>query len=628
MSLTFGPKHFDVSPTSPSQVSVYSLPSMTPAVLDSAVALLPDGSITFSVINAGHYQVVISAGQVSIAQKIYLTSITPYDITDARSYANSAPQVAGGSTRINSDETGSMVTSVAGRRGDVVLDRSDVGLPFVNNTLDENKPISIATQNALNTLTGRVGTSENSLAATQTTVTALQSTILSLSNTIGTTNATVTSHTGALADHTSRIGVLETTAITQVTPTLITGSTAIGRQVLTATDATAVRNAIGAGTSSLILGTASTAAKPGNYFPIVNDITDATTVGRNLLRSIDAATARGYIEAVDIATVDARVQSIIDSAPGALDTLNEIAAALGEDENFAGTITAELATKAEDVEVVKLAGAQTITGAKTFTAIPGVPDASFAISKIVNLQTTLDGKALLSHSHAASGISDATSIGRTILTAADAAAVRTAIGAGTSTLALGTSSTTAAQGDTVVTLSGNQTINGTKTYNTAPVVPNNSFTSAKITNFITDVNSTIAAYNIANPITSSSLPDFSEAVDDRISSLVVAGSGISIVYNDASNTLTFTSSGTPNSGDAFLLNRTNHTGAQAQSTVTNLVSDLSARALKSSIEGLVVKNEGAGTWSARPTGYAAVVFRGSEPGPVDMVAGDVREILV
>lgn len=44
-------------------------------------------------------------------------------------------------------------------------------------------------------------------------------------------------------------------------------------------------------------------------------------------------------------------------------------------------------------------------------------------------------------------ITDASAVGRTVLKAADAAAVRTAIGAGTSSLALGTTSTTALAGD-------------------------------------------------------------------------------------------------------------------------------------------------------------------------------------
>ena len=47
------------------------------------------------------------------------------------------------------------VKSVAGKTGAVTLDKSDVGLGNVNNTTDEGKPISTATQNALN---GKVNT--------------------------------------------------------------------------------------------------------------------------------------------------------------------------------------------------------------------------------------------------------------------------------------------------------------------------------------------------------------------------------------------------------------------------------------------------------------------------------------
>lgn len=52
--------------------------------------------------------------------------------------------------------------------------------------------------------------------------------------------------------------------------------------------------------------------------------------------SSDAAT-KGY--------VDTAVANVIDSAPGALDTLNELAAALGDDANFSTTVTNSLATK-------------------------------------------------------------------------------------------------------------------------------------------------------------------------------------------------------------------------------------------------------------------------------------------
>jgi carbon monoxide dehydrogenase subunit G len=43
--------------------------------------------------------------------------------------------------------------------------------------------------------------------------------------------------------------------------------------------------------------------------------------------------------------LDTRVTAVIDGAPGALDTLNELAAALGDDANYAATVTTSLATK-------------------------------------------------------------------------------------------------------------------------------------------------------------------------------------------------------------------------------------------------------------------------------------------
>lgn len=57
----------------------------------------------------------------------------------------------------------------------------------------------------------------------------------------------------------------------------------------------------------------------------------------------------------------------VDAAPGLLDTLNELAAALADDPNFATTMATALATKALDAAVVHLAGVEILTGAKTFT---------------------------------------------------------------------------------------------------------------------------------------------------------------------------------------------------------------------------------------------------------------------
>jgi hypothetical protein len=48
------------------------------------------------------------------------------------------------------------------------------------------------------------------------------------------------------------------------------------------------------------------------------------------------------------AAISTAVDAVIDSAPGTLDTLNELAAALGDDANFASTVSAAIAAKVSD----------------------------------------------------------------------------------------------------------------------------------------------------------------------------------------------------------------------------------------------------------------------------------------
>ena len=57
------------------------------------------------------------------------------------------------------------------------------------------------------------------------------------------------------------------------------------------------------------------------------------------------STPSGATDAATKGYVDTSISNLIDSAPGTLDTLNEIAAALGDDPNFATTITNSIATK-------------------------------------------------------------------------------------------------------------------------------------------------------------------------------------------------------------------------------------------------------------------------------------------
>lgn len=92
------------------------------------------------------------------------------------------------------------------------------------------------------------------------------------------------------------------------------------------------------------------------------------------------------------ARISAAVNSLVGAAPGTLDTLGEIATALGDDANVAATLTALITTKADDSAVVKLTGAQTVAGVKTFSSAPAVPDSSFTIAKVAGLTASLATK--------------------------------------------------------------------------------------------------------------------------------------------------------------------------------------------------------------------------------------------
>ncbi|AXH45126.1 minor tail protein [Gordonia phage Biskit] len=66
------------------------------------------------------------------------------------------------------------------------------------------------------------------------------------------------------------------------------------------------------------------------------------------------------------AAISAALDQVIDGSPGALDTLNELAAALGDDPNFATTVSTQIATKADKIRQV-IAGAG-LTGGGTLEA--------------------------------------------------------------------------------------------------------------------------------------------------------------------------------------------------------------------------------------------------------------------
>ena len=64
--------------------------------------------------------------------------------------------------------------------------------------------------------------------------------------------------------------------------------------------------------------------------------------------------------AASTAFVHAHIDAVLDSAPGTLNTLNEIAAALNDDANFSTTVTNQIATKATLAEAIDEATALSI----------------------------------------------------------------------------------------------------------------------------------------------------------------------------------------------------------------------------------------------------------------------------
>lgn len=131
----------------------------------------------------------------------------------------------------------------------------------------------------------------------------------------------------------------------------------------------------------------------------------------------DSSTAIANTEFVRTA-----LDAIIDAAPGTMDTLNEIAAALGDDPNFAATITQQLAGKADKVhahamsEITGLADALGLLAPLTSPAFAGTPTApskvasdssnAIATTKHVKDAIAASGLSVEGHKHVAADITD------------------------------------------------------------------------------------------------------------------------------------------------------------------------------------------------------------------------------
>ena len=113
--------------------------------------------------------------------------------------------------------------------------------------------------------------------------------------------------------------------------------------------------------------------------------------------------ANGFVPAsqldIDVSgDINAAIAALVDSAPGTLDTLNELAAAIGDDADFITTITTSIATKADANHTHTLVDVTDVTATATeLNYVSGVTSA---------VQTQIDGKAASSHTHLLAEITD------------------------------------------------------------------------------------------------------------------------------------------------------------------------------------------------------------------------------
>ena len=154
----------------------------------------------------------------------------------------------------------------------------------------------------------------------------------------------------------------------------------------------------------------------------------------------DAAT-KGY--------VDTQISNLVDSAPGTLDTLNELAAALGDDPNYATTITNALAAKlslAGGTMTGAIAmGTSKITGLGTPTASADATTKGY-VDGILGSATSAEASATAAATSATSAATSATSAATSATSAASSAsaAASSASAAATSASSSLTSQTAAA----------------------------------------------------------------------------------------------------------------------------------------------------------------------------------------
>ena len=138
---------------------------------------------------------------------------------------------------------------------------------------------------------------------------------------------------------------------------------------------------------------ATTSQLPSKTSQLTNDSGFLTSTDiSNKANKATTLSGYGIADAYTKTQVDKRVSGLVNSAPETLDTLNELASALGNDPNFATTVANQIGTKANNSDVVHKSGKETISGTKTFTDRMSLKSSTFERGNLPSTNITEDGE--------------------------------------------------------------------------------------------------------------------------------------------------------------------------------------------------------------------------------------------
>ena len=335
----------------------------------------------------------------------------------------------------NQNTTGSAATLTTARTiGGVSFDGSaNINLPGVNAAGNQNTTGSAATLTTARTIGGVSFNGSANIDLPGVNAAGNQNTSGTSAGLTGTPNITVGDVVAASLDISGNVdidGTLEADALTidgtslsetiaDTVGAMVTSNTETGITV-TYDDAdntldfvvgTLNQNTTGNAATATALATARTIG--GTSFDGTANITpanatNAVNVTGTLGASVTGTTQSASDNSTKIATtayVETAVSSLIDSAPGALNTLNELAAAIGDDANFSTTVTNSIATK------LPLAGGQ-LTGNITFSGSQTVDgrDLSADGTKLAGIAASANNYTPPNHSGEVTSTSDGATV--------------------------------------------------------------------------------------------------------------------------------------------------------------------------------------------------------------------------